>query len=140
MLQVTISDNFRFEAKLCSKFIDKYPITLATTVNVLSVALTEKKYFYGFFCVVDKQYHNKIPTSFYTRFAKRLWCKTIWRECSSYVLYSIIQWLNVTHNTISYAELLFLSWKKISFWVDTHYSKSKLIFRNDRIKLFCMVI
>ena len=49
MLQVTISDKFRFEAKLCSKFIDKYQITLATTVNVLSVALTEKKYFYCFF-------------------------------------------------------------------------------------------
>ena len=65
MLQVTISDKFRFEAKLCSKFIDKYQITLLTTVNVLSVALTDKKVFLLFlFCVVDKQYHNKIPTSF----------------------------------------------------------------------------
>ena len=106
MLQVTISDNFRFEAKLCSKFIDKYQITLATTVNVLSVALTEKKYFYCFFFALLT---SNIIIRFLLLFIRGL-----------LIDYDVIQYdvnIQLIFYTVKYnnEKLLFISWKKFHY-------------------------
>ena len=95
LLQVTISDYFRFEAKLCRKFIDQYQITVRVTVNVLSVDLTKKcNFIVSFFALLTSNIIIKFLFLSYTRvegdYDVKIRCK-----CPTYFLYNIIQQRNI---------------------------------------------